>query len=123
MKRLVALFALLALPAHAGGKPPFACNLSAMTSAQRTQHAALAGELFAAVQEKRELPSGYALRLSPERWLDAATWAGLERRCCPFFAFSFDERSRRLEVGVDNQDAAAALDAIADGLSAKATRR
>ena|SRR5438067_11543469 len=87
MKRLVALFALLALPAHAGGKPPFACNLSAMTSAQRTQHAALAGELFAAVQEKRELPSGYALRLSPERWLDAATWAGLERRCCPFFAF------------------------------------
>ena len=45
----------------------------------------------------------------------------VERECCPFFAFSFDERSRRLEIGVHEPDAAAALDAIADAFSTDRT--
>ncbi len=44
----------------------------------------------------------------------------VERECCPFFTFSFEERSHQLEVGVSTPDAAGALDAIADGLSATA---
>ena len=44
----------------------------------------------------------------------------VERECCPFFAFSFDDRSRHLEVGVNDPGAAAAVDAIADQLSAEA---
>src|SRR6185369_16275999 len=55
---------------------------------ERAQHGALALELFAAIQEKRELADGYAFRLPPERWLDAARWAALEKKCCPFFAFA-----------------------------------
>src|SRR5262249_25693712 len=58
----------------------FACDMRALTKAERTQHGALARELFAAVLEKRELEDGYALRLPSERWLDTAKWAELERK-------------------------------------------
>ena len=58
MKRLLPFLALLAFPAHAGDKVHYACNLTAMSTAQRTEHATLARELFAAVEEKRELPAG-----------------------------------------------------------------
>ena len=71
----------------AGDGAGFACDMRAMTKEQRTEHAQLARELFAAVKEQRELKDGYAFRLPAERWLDTARWADLERRCCPFFAF------------------------------------
>jgi len=95
MNRWLSMFALLMLPGsgpaaradeHAAGSG-FACNLRALTAEQRKEHAALASELFASVQEQKELPDGYAFRLPAARWLDAARWAELERRCCPFFAF------------------------------------
>jgi hypothetical protein len=44
----------------------------------------------------------------------------VERECCPFFAFEFDEGSRRLRVGVREPDAAAALEALADAFSPSA---
>ena len=65
----------------------FSCDMRAMTKEQRAEHAQLAHAVFAAVNERRELPNGYAFRFAAERWLDAARWADLERRCCPFFAF------------------------------------
>jgi hypothetical protein len=40
----------------------------------------------------------------------------VERECCPFFTFSFDQHSGHLEVGVHDHGAASTLDAIADGL-------
>ncbi len=43
----------------------------------------------------------------------------VERECCPFFAFSFDEHCRHLEVGVHDPEAAEALGAIVQSLSAK----
>ena len=70
-----------------GPGPALACDMRAMTKAQRAEHARLTRELFAAVQERKELPNGYAFQLAPGRWLEAAHWADLERRCCPFFAF------------------------------------
>ena len=84
---LVSLIPSLALAAGAGVGHGFACDMRAMTNDERTQHAALARDLFAAVQEQRDLADGYAFKLPPERWLDAARWASLERKCCPFFAF------------------------------------
>jgi hypothetical protein len=47
----------------------------------------------------------------------------VEGECCPFFTFSFDAQTRHLEVGACDPEAAAVLDAIADGLSAKAAGR
>jgi hypothetical protein len=69
--------------------------MRAMTSDERTQHAALAAELFASVQERKELSNGYALRLPAGRWLDAARWAELEQKCCPFFSFTLDAAADR----------------------------
>jgi len=88
LRLLVLLMPSLALAGDAGAGHGFACDMRAMTADERAQHGALALELFAAVQEKRELADGYAFRLPPERWLDAARWAALEKKCCPFFAFA-----------------------------------
>jgi len=54
---------------------------------------------------------------------DRATLAALiavERECCPFFAFEFDDGSRHLWVGVREPDAAAALEALAVAFSPSA---
>jgi len=66
-----------------------ACDLSAIPVEQRKQHGATAEQLFAAIQETRELPNGYAFRLpeEPEMLLRAAEFINLERLCCPFFNF------------------------------------
>ena len=87
MKRFLSLLALLAMPAQPAAKTAFACRLNAFSAAQRTEHAALARELFPAVEETHELPGGYAFRLAAGRWTDVARWVDLERRCCPFFSF------------------------------------
>src|SRR5690242_20150328 len=84
---LTSLIPALAFAGDADAGHRFACNMRAMTKDERTQHAALALELFASIEERRELANGYAFRLPPERWLDAARWAALEKKCCPFFAF------------------------------------
>jgi hypothetical protein len=41
----------------------------------------------------------------------------VERSCCPFFAIAFDERGRRLTIGVAEPDQVPALDALAWALS------
>jgi hypothetical protein len=41
-----------------------------------------------------------------------------ERECCPFFQIRFDERSRRLTVGVTDTEEEPALAAIAAALGA-----
>jgi hypothetical protein len=68
----------------------FACNMNAMTAAERARHPELSHTLFAAVQEKRELTNGYAFRLPPADFMAAAEWVSSERKCCPFFAFQLE---------------------------------
>jgi len=92
---LMSTYATVALASGSSHGNAFACDMNALTSQERTQHAALAGALFAAIQERKELANGYAFRLPPERWLDAARWAELERKCCPFFAFELDAAADR----------------------------
>ena len=77
---------------------PFACNLTAMSAAERAHHKDLSQELHASVKETRELPNGYAFRLSGERRSLAmvSEWVSLERLCCPFFTF-------QIEAGAESQ--------------------
>jgi len=77
---------------------PFACSLTAMSAAERAHHKELSQELHAAVKETRELPNGYAFRLSGERRSLAmlSEWVSLERLCCPFFTF-------QIEAGAETQ--------------------
>jgi hypothetical protein len=66
---------------------PIACALSDPERARRI--AALEAEIFAAAQEIRELPEGYAFRFpSDGDWLTRlAAFILDERQCCPFFTF------------------------------------
>ena len=83
---LVTLLSFTPVLALAAGDE-FACNVLAMSKAERAQHRVLSRQLFTSVREKQELADGYALRLPPGQWLPAAKWAALEGKCCPFFAF------------------------------------
>ncbi|HET9529663.1 MAG TPA: hypothetical protein VFQ92_04880 [Blastocatellia bacterium] len=69
-----------------------ACRLGALDAARRERHQSLRKRLNDSVQEVRELPDGYALRLPAETEMILATaeWVTLERLCCPFFVFELE---------------------------------
>jgi hypothetical protein len=57
-----------------------------------------------------------AIEIEFDEGLDRGTLAqtlAVERECCPFFVFDFDEASRRLRMTVDAPQHAPALDAVA----------
>jgi len=66
--------------------------MSAIEPTQRKQHIATAVTVFRAVQEIRELPTGYAFRLPNEAsmLLQTAEFIMREKLCCPFFGFSVE---------------------------------
>ena len=70
----------------------FRCDMSAIEPTQRKQHIATAVTVFRAVQEIRELPTGYAFRLPNEAsmLLQTAEFIMREKLCCPFFGFSVE---------------------------------
>jgi hypothetical protein len=73
--------------------PPIACDLTALpASVDRKQLAVAVTQIFQAVQEVHELPSGYAFRFlnEPGMWMALAQFVEYERRCCPFYAFALE---------------------------------
>ena len=92
MKSLLglALTALMPLGAVAAGER-FACNAKALSTTERPRYQELTRALLGAVQEKSELPQGYAFRLPPSSLITAAEWISFERRCCPFFIFVLEQ--------------------------------
>ncbi len=72
--------------------PAIACDLSASEAEHRDQSIMTAKQLFALVQEVRELPDGYALRLpnDTDTFLQTARFIAHERQCCPFLSFSLE---------------------------------
>lgn len=68
---------------------PLACDMTAFSPSERTQHRAAIQEVFGAVEELQDLPNGYRFRLpSDTDWLmKVADFIGKERLCCPFFTF------------------------------------
>jgi hypothetical protein len=69
--------------------PAFACNMSALSAAERLQHHQLAERLLGAAAPV-ELDDGYGFRLQAAALADVAAFVALERRCCPFFSFTID---------------------------------
>src|SRR5690242_17267099 len=89
MKTLIVLAALL-LPTLAH-ESPFACNISALTPAERVRHFGELGPALRAVKNgQRELADGYEFRFPSDRKTSAMLleWADQERLCCPFFDVS-----------------------------------
>ena len=71
---------------------PFACNLTALSPAERAEHHRLGAIVLEAIRSRREIADGYAFELEGSRVAigDLAAWAGFERRCCPFFGFQLE---------------------------------
>ena len=72
--------------------PPIACNLRALTSAQRKQMEQMGGRVISAITASRELNDGYAFRVDPRQasLVEVAQWLDVWRRCCPFYEFEID---------------------------------
>ena len=71
--------------------------------------------LAPAVAEMRRDGPQLTVQFAPDYDRRALTeLIAVERECCPFFGFWFDEGARRLAVGVTAAEHAPALDAIAE---------
>lgn len=68
---------------------PIACVMSALDDGQRQRRKELETRLGAAIEEVRELPDGYEIRLPSTSQIvrDVAEFITYERRCCPFLDF------------------------------------
>ena len=78
-----------------------ACNIAALSPAERKEHAAVTQKLFAAVAGRQETPHGFAFRLDRNRIAIAQIreWIARESRCCPFMDFVLDEPTFTLRLG------------------------
>ena len=78
------------------------CDLTALSGEQCRRQALVLELLRPSVQELRELPDGYALRLPGETstLLLAAELIALERLCCPFLKFGIEIESRQGPIWV-----------------------
>ena len=79
---------------------PLACDLSALTDAQRERHLQVAHEVFALKQSVRELPDGFALQYAdePAIYLLIAEFISLEHRCCPFFHLALEVEPQQKHI-------------------------
>ena len=69
-------------------KPPLACIVDAIPEHERAAHFELASELFRhRAEERKDVPSGYAFRFSPDILEKVERFLSNERRCCPFLSF------------------------------------
>ena len=76
---------------------PLACDMTAIAPGERPKHLATSRELFARIEEFRELPDGYEFRLAegPGLISQLAEFVSLEKLCCPFLNFM-------IEIGAEN---------------------
>jgi hypothetical protein len=83
---------MMAVVASLPEEPPLACQPWALEDAERHRQRELLESVRGLAVETRELPDGFAFRLSggAKTFRDAAEWVSLERRCCPFLAFSLE---------------------------------
>jgi hypothetical protein len=63
-----------------------ACNLRAISAAERPHYHELMNRLRSAVRDRNELADGYAFKLNSKAISlpDVAEWIAMERLCCPF---------------------------------------
>lgn len=84
---LVSLFCTrLCAAAPKKDAPVFACNLKAISAADRPRYKELAGSIRGAMRDCREISNGFTFQLDSKAvtLADAAEWISMERLCCPF---------------------------------------
>jgi hypothetical protein len=85
-------FSLVCVGVCAAADVPLACNLKAISASERPRYNDLVKRLRVAVQDRRELPDGYAYKLDTKKITlpEVAEWITMERLCCPFLTFQLD---------------------------------
>jgi hypothetical protein len=68
----------------------FECGLDRLDGTEQERYGALRAAMRLAVEETRDVPDGYAIRLRPDVTIfrQVAEWISLERRCCPFLCLT-----------------------------------
>jgi hypothetical protein len=76
-----------------------ACNLKAISSAERPRYNELIKRVRAAVRHRDELPDGYALRLDSKgvTLSEVGEWVAMERLCCPFLTFQLEASGSHID--------------------------
>ena len=74
------LSALVSEPSGAENRPR--CNLAALTPADRARDRELIPILAAALQERKDLPDGYAYRFDQRVLKLLGEWVEIEAKCC-----------------------------------------
>ena len=72
--------------------PVLACNMKAISSAERSRYNELTKKIKSAVRHQRELAEGYAWELDGKTasMPEVAEWMTMERRCCPFLTLQLE---------------------------------
>jgi hypothetical protein len=68
---------------------PIACNLVAISDADRPRYFALRAQVLAAVESVADVGDGFVLHVGTDRapLVALAEWIAFERVCCPFLQF------------------------------------
>src|ERR1700730_3017990 len=76
-----------------GDQAPLACNLTAISAAERPRYNDLVKRLRVAIQDRRELSDGYSYKLDTTKITlpEVAEWITMERQCCPFLIFRLED--------------------------------
>ena len=78
---------------QAANSDTFACNLKALSHAERARHQELGRRLWrSALLDRRELTDGYSFQIDPTKTplVEVAEWVSYEHKCCPFLRFRID---------------------------------
>jgi hypothetical protein len=91
---LFPIFALMCVAEDSG--QPMACNLKAISPAERPRYNELVKRLRASVSERIELAEGFKYKLNSKviALPEVAEWITMERLCCPFLTFQLDVTSK-----------------------------
>lgn len=70
---------------HALNARPIACDMTALSIAERRRYDELRPHVLSRIEEVRQTPTGFQMRIgSSARVGDIAEWIEMERRCCAF---------------------------------------
>ena len=82
---------------------------------QRSRYASLARSVLRVSRQTETVLVEFDETLDRDTLAEALD---VERACCPFFRFDFDQATRQLQIAVEAREQVAALDALADALGA-----
>ena len=88
-----------------------ACNIQAISAAQRPRFNTLAKRLRAAAKDFHELPDGYSYLLVQDGITlpEVAEWISMERLCCPFLTFQLEVTSATSRLALRGPEGAKAI--------------